>query len=478
MERKEEIRALRIKKAAYPAQAVPHIPIGELRKRFVALTKAKKNITAVGRIVALRGHGGAVFMDIADASGKLQVLFRKDILGEKPFLEARDLLEAGDFISAQGPLFKTAQGEETLEAKKAFLLAKALLPPPTHFYGLKDTEERFRYRALDLLVNEEVRERFFQRSRIVDALRSEFLAAGFLEVETPVLQPIPGGASARPFTTHLNALDFELYLRVAPELYLKRLLVGGLERVFELGRAFRNEGMDATHNPEFTMLEAYWAYQDAEELLKFVETIFTNLVKEITGNTIVFRGKNIALKKPFSKISFAQALKKFASLDIMKANDSAVEKAAEIAGADMKAHPTRAEQLDAIFKKRCLEHFQNPTFVVEHPLELSPLAKAKDGKPAIADRFQLIVGGMEVVNAFSELNDPVEQRKRFEAQEKARKQGSEEAQRMDEEYLETMEYGMPPAAGLGIGVDRLVMLLTDAPSLREVILFPTMRPRS
>ena len=489
MERQEEIRQLRLKKIedmraqnleAYPGAAVLRTPIKDVLVRFAALVRSKDPVRFSGRVTSTRGHGGILFLDVEDESGIMQVIVRRDALGGTAFRQLEELLDVGDFVAVHGRVTKTRRGERSVDATHIKIIAKALLPPPAKYSGLKDVEERFRKRHLDLTLNKEVRARFLKREKLVSSLRNFLGKNGFLEVETPMLQLLPGGASARPFATHLNALDLDLYLRVAPELFLKRLLVGGFEKVYELGRAFRNEGMDATHNPEFTILEFYWAYQDAKGLMAFTEKMFLEIVRTLIGRsarTFFFHGKAVTLKTSFPTITFQEALKRYANIDVTTVRDAEVLRVAEEFGVDSKAHPTRAEQLDAIFKKRCLEHLWNPTFVIEHPIELSPLAKAKPADPSVAQRFQLVVAGMEVVNAFSELNDPKEQRRRFEMQEQARTAGSQEAQRLDEEYIEALEYGMPPAAGFGMGIDRLVMLLTDAPSLREVILFPTMRPK-
>ena len=489
MERQEEIRQLRLKKIdvmhaqnleAYPGAVALRTSIKDVLTRFAALVRSKSPVRLSGRATSTRGHGGILFLDVEDESGIMQVIVRKDALGDAAFTQLEELLDVGDFVLANGRVTKTKRGEKSLDAMHVKIIAKALLPPPAKYSGLKDAEERFRKRYLDLTLNKEVRARFVKRAKLVSSLRNFLEKNGFLEVETPMLQLLPGGASARPFSTHLNALDLDLYLRVAPELFLKRLLVGGFEKVYELGRAFRNEGMDTTHNPEFTILEFYWAYQDAKGLMAFTEKMFLEIARTLLGRsarTFSFHGKAVTLETSFPTITFHKMLKRYANIDVVTARDAEVLHAAEECGVESKVHPTRAEQLDAIFKKRCLENLWNPTFVIEHPIELSPLAKAKFDDPSVAERFQLVVAGMEVVNAFSELNDPKEQRRRFEAQEQARTAGSQEAQRLDEEYIEALEYGMPPAAGFGMGIDRLVMLLTDAPSLREVILFPTMRPK-
>ena len=408
---------------------------------------------------------------------KIQIYFKKDILGENYDL-AIVALDIGDFIEAEGKLFKTKKGEETLEVINWRMLSKSLLPLPEKWHGLQDVEERFRRRYLDLLMNEAVRVRFVARSKIVNALRGFLEKNGFLEVETPMLQSIPGGALARPFKTHHNALDSDFYLRIAPELYLKRLLVGGLEKIYELGKCFRNEGIDASHNPEFTMAELYAAYWDEEKMTDFVEDIFLALVK-ILGKKqeIEFQGKKIVFKKKFTRIGFKELLRRYAQVvDYDRETRESLSVRAKQLGIEVGTHESKGKIADEIYKKICRPYLVQPTFVVNHPLDISPLAK-KAEKEGEVRRFQLIAGGMELANGFSELNDPLDQRKRFEEQEKIRGGGEEEAHRIDEDYLEAMEYGMPPAAGLGIGIDRVVMLFTDTKNVREILLFPTMKPR-
>lgn len=484
----EEIRSERIKKLSelenrgiegYPAGVSRTHEIAAILKKFPAFMKGRKANTIVGRVMARRGHGGATFADIRDGSGQIQVLFKKDVL-ELEYDRLSETGDIGDFIEVTGKAFKTKKGEPTLEVHKWRILAKSLRPLPEKWHGLQDVEERFRKRYLDLLVNEGVRERFLIRAKIISTLRALLVSSGFVEVETPLLQPIPGGALAKPFKTHHNALDVDFYLRVAPELYLKRLLVGGFERVYEIGRNFRNEGIDATHNPEFTMLEAYAAYWDENDMMTFVEDSMVDLVKTVVGKKgeVSYDGNSIQFKKPFGRVSFKDMLKKYALIPDYDAEtrDGLALRARQL-GIDAAPHESKGKIADEIFKKIARPKLIQPVFVINHPLDISPLAKKRAENPAEVRRFQLIAGGMELANAFSELNDPLDQRSRFEEQESMRGSGEEEAHRIDEDYIEAMEYGMPPAAGLGVGIDRLAMLLTNVKNVREVVLFPTLKPK-
>ncbi len=485
----EEIREARIEKLKklrkagvnpYPAKSSRTHTIGEAVDDFDKLAKEGQKLILVGRVMAKREHGGSTFLDIEDGTGKTQLLFKKDSLGEKDYQFFLDTIDIGDFIEAHGILFKTKQSEKTLEVEKWGILAKSLLPLPEKWHGLQDVEEKYRKRYLDLLFNPELKAKFIERTKIIEHIRQFLIANGFMEVETPVLQTIPGGANAKPFKTHLNTLDMELYLRIAPELYLKRLLVAGFEKVFEIARNFRNEGMDREHNPEFTMLEFYAAYWDYGKLMDFLEEMLEHIVKGNFGKTkIKFQGKEIDFKGPYKRIAFNDLFKKYSGLDYDESGENDLKKKAEELGITIEKSMTKGNVGDEIYKKVARPNILAPTFVVNHPLEISPLAKKLDGDPEHVARFQLIAGGMEVLNGFSELNDPVDQLERFEKQESvAKKLGNEEAHRMDEDFVEALEYGMPPAAGVGIGIDRLVALLTDSHSIREVILFPLMKPRS
>jgi len=490
-----ELRKIRLKKLEaikkalinpYPEKTKRTHKVNEALKDFNKLSRSKKEVILVGRIRSLREHGACAFLHIEDGSssspqdglGKIQVFFRKDRLGERGYKFFLDNFDIGDFIEVRGILFKTKKGEKTIDAADFKMLAKSLLPLPEKWHGLKDVEEKFRKRYLDLIFNPEIKKKFEVRTRIIKEIREFLEKEGFLEVETPILQPIYGGAKAKPFKTHLNALNIYLYLRIALELYLKRLLVGGFEKVYEIGKCFRNEGIDRAHNPDFTMLEFYWAYADYKALMKLTEKMLGAIVKKIFGKLeIAYEGKKINLKSPWPRIEFSQLVRKYTKINLEEINLEALRKEAQKLKVDFEKAADKAQIADEIYKKFCRPKIWQPVFVIHYPLGFQPLAKALEGNPKKLANFQLVIGGMEFCNAFSELNDPIEQRKRFEEQEKLFKQGLEEAQRMDEDFLEALEYGLPPAAGFGMGIDRLVALLTDSHSLREVILFPTMRPR-
>ena len=483
----EKIKEERLKKlnkiihsglSPYPVFLKRDFEIQKVIKNFSKFEKAKKEIIIVGRIRSIRSHGGITFSNIEDGTGKIQIVFKEDTLGPvsyKFFLENFDI---GDFIQTKGSLFKTKTGEKSLLVSDYKILAKSLRPLPDKWHGLEDVEIRFRKRYLDLIFNPEVKEKFILRSKIIQEVRNYLQKENFLEVETPILQPIYGGARAKPFKTHLNALDLDLYLRISPELYLKRLLVGGFEKVFEIGKCFRNEGVDRFHNPDFTMLEFYWAFSDYKILMKFTEDFLETLVKKITKKTkIIYQDKEINFKKPFPRIEFDALFKKFLKLDYDVINQKALLEKARALGLDLDENLPKFEIADEIFKKIIRPEIWQPTFVIHYPVGFQALAKPLETNPKRLANFQLIVAGLELVNSFSELNDPLEQKQRFEEQEKLYKSGFEEAQRRDEDFIEALEYGMPPAAGFGMGIDRLVILLTNSYSLREVILFPTMRPK-
>lgn len=483
----EDIRDERIKKLEilrksgidpYPVSVRRDFSVAEALKNFSKLAKSGKPSHIAGRITAVRGHGGAVFFDINDGL-TIQAFIKKDEIGDELFSLFRDTTDIGDFVELKGTFFLTKKKEKTLKVLGWKMLAKSLRPLPEKWHGLQDTEERFRKRYLDLLANEEVKKRFILRSKIISEIRSFLDKEGFLEVETPILQPLAGGALAEPFKTHHNALDSDLFLRIAPELYLKKLLVGGFSKVYELGRNFRNEGIDVTHNPEFSMLEMYEVYRDAEYLRNFTEKFLKNILKKITKkDEFQFDGNKISFTKKFSVIAYNDVLKKYALIinPEKETRDDLALKAQQF-GIKTEKFEDKEKILDNIFKKLCRPKIIQPTFVVDYPAGSSPLAKRKTGSPELLDRFQLIIGGVEAVNAFSELNDPMDQRQRFEEQDKARERGEKEVSPSDEEYLEAMEYGMPPAAGLGIGIDRLAMLLSDTHNIREIILFPTLKKK-
>ena len=481
----DEIRKNRLKKLkaiegagllVYPAETKRTHKCFQALEEFFKLSRVKKEIILVGRIMSLRQHGGIVFCHIKDGSEQIQICFKKDRLGQKNFQFFVENFDIGDFIEARGVLFKTKRGEKTLEAADYKILAKSLLPLPEKWHGLQDIEERHRKRYLDLIFNPENKEKFILRSKIIKELSSFLEAEGFLQVETPILQPLYGGAKARPFKTHLNTQDIDLYLRISPELYLKRLLIAGFEKIYEIGKCFRNEGIDKMHNPDFTMLEFYWAYADYKEMMKFTERMFSDLLKNLFGCLkIRYLSKEINFKPPWKRIEFNQLIRKYTKINLDEINLEALKKEAEKLGIDSKGE--KAEIADAIYKKICRPKIWQPTFIIHHPLGAFPLAKQLEKNPNKTANFQLVVADIELINAFSELNDPIEQKRRFEEQEKIFKAGFEEAQRMDKDFLEALEYGMPPATGFGMGIDRLTALLTDSHSLREVILFPTMRPK-
>ena len=460
----------------YPEATPKHKSIADLLDSFASLARTGRSVTGVGRIMGIRGHGALLFVDLRDASGEIQALVSKKALGSSAFAQMQ-LFDLGDIVAVSGSLAKTKRGEKSIQAKKVVLLAKSLRPLPDTWYGLKDTDERFRDREVDFLLNPESVERIKTRARVLTSLRESMTQEDFIEVETPILQAVPGGATAKPFQTKLNALNMQLYLRVAPELYLKRLIVGGLERVYELGPSFRNEGMDTTHNPEFTSLEFYWAYQDLEGLISFTEKLLKKTVKDALGKTKVqYRDKTYDFGKKLARVEYTEALKEVAGVDVLTASDGDIAKAAKKFNVPTK-DVVRAQIIDHLFKKAVAPKLPEPCFVLHHPLTLSPLAKASADNPNIARRLQVYVGGFEAVNAYAELNDPEEQRRRFAEEAKKRKAGDDEAQQKDEDFIRALEYGLPPTAGWAVGVDRFVMFLTDAPSIREVIAFPTMRPK-
>jgi lysyl-tRNA synthetase class 2 len=427
--------------------------------------------------MAIRDFGKAAFLQLQDRGGRLQVYVQRAEVGDDQFAVFR-ALDLGDIAGFEGRLFRTRTGELTLQARRVRYLAKALRPLPEKWHGLQDVELRYRQRYLDLLVNPDSLKVFRVRSRVLQVIRSFLTARDFLEVETPMMQPIAGGALARPFVTHHNTLDLELYLRIAPELYLKRLVVGGIDRVFELNRNFRNEGVSTQHNPEFTMLEFYQAYATYRELMTLTEEMIAELAGQITGGTTVTYGAHqVNLAPPWARLSVAEALARATGLSAAEIEDEGrLRRLAGEHGPPLAADLPYGKVLIEAFERTTEATLIQPTFVVDYPVEVSPLARLADRDPRIVDRFELFVVGRELANGFSELNDPDDQRRRFEAQLRAKHAGDEEAHAMDEDYLRALEHGMPPTAGEGIGIDRLVMLLADAPSIRDVILFPQMRP--
>jgi len=442
----------------YPYEYEGVTPVAEVHAAHDALDAGEETDLAyrvAGRMTARRGHGGAAFIDLLDRSGKLQIHAKRDVLGEGSF-ETLTSLDLGDIVGVDGTAFKSRRGELSLRARDWKLLAKSLREPPEKFHGLEDVETRYRHRELDLIANEEIRELFILRSRVVTAVRAWLDERGFLEVETPILQPLYGGALARPFVTRHNALDRDLFLRIADELYLKRLIVGGLERVYEIGKDFRNEGISHKHNPEFTMLEWYEAYADYEDIARRLE----ELVEHVAG-AVGYAGP-IDFSTPWRRLTLREAIVERTGIDIAAAEE-------------LPGEGTRAKRVDDLLSKEVEPELQAPTFVLDYPKELSPFAKDHRSEPGLVERFECFAGGMEFANAFSELNDPDEQRARFEQQRADAAGGDEETQPYDEDYLRALEHGMPPTGGIGIGIDRLVMLLSGRRSIREVVLFPAMR---
>ncbi len=447
------------------------------QKTKEALAEHPIQCTIAGRIVALRRFGKAAFASLQDGTDRLQVYLKKDLLGDAQ-QEVCELLDLGDWIGVSGTLFRTKTNELTIEVHTLTFLSKALRPLPEKWHGLTDVETRYRQRYVDLIANPGVQEIFAIRSRIIASIRGFLLERGFLEVETPMMQPIPGGATARPFVTHHNALDMDLYLRVAPELYLKRLIVGGLTRVFEINRNFRNEGISTIHNPEFTMLEFYMAFADYRDLMELTEDLFARLAQEVLETTTLhYQGQEIRMARPWARWSFMQAILEINKLEPVVTTDRAAAlAAARRLNVEVDEQASLIEVLNAIFEATVEPNLIQPTFVTDYPTELSPLARRKDADPSLTDRFELYIAGRELANAFSELNDPLDQRHRFEQQVQQREAGNEEAHYLDEDFLRALEYGMPPTAGEGIGIDRVVMLFTNQASIRDVILFPQLRP--
>ncbi|NTU42823.1 MAG: lysine--tRNA ligase [Nitrospirales bacterium] len=474
----EELRGMGID--PYNGRFAPESKAADIHAQYNEATKEEleagdNRTSAAGRIVAMRDFGKACFGHIQDTTGKIQVYFRKDILGEKYDLLKK--LDIGDIIGAEGKLFRTRTNELTLEVKEFVFLSKALNPLPEKWHGLKDIEMRYRQRYVDLIVNPDVKEIFAKRSAIIKGIRDFLETHGFIEVETPMMHQIPGGAAAKPFKTHHNALGIDLYLRIAPELYLKRLLVGGYERVFELNKNFRNEGISTRHNPEFSMLEFYMAYKDYTFLMSFTEEIFSHIAMKVLGTLqIPYGDQTIDLTPPWPRIPMLEALKQKGVPDEVIKDAAFAKEWARSRRMDIKDGYSHGKILDEIFSALVEPELIQPTFITDYPVELSPLAKRKQDEPELVERFELFIAAREIANAFSELNDPIDQKGRFLKQVEDKQKGDEEAHWMDEDFVTALEYGMPPAAGEGIGIDRLVMLLTNSQSIRDVILFPQMKP--
>ena len=459
-------------------------PFGQRFDRTAAALKIQENfddlegsiVKIAGRIMAKRRHGKAGFANLQDLTGNIQLYFRKDDLGEDKY-ELFKKLDIGDILGIEGEVFRTQKGEISIHVRDLVYLSKSLHPLPEKWHGLKDVELRYRQRYVDLIVNPEVKEVFIKRSRIIKEMRNYLDERGYLEVETPMMQPIAGGATARPFITHHNALGMDLYLRIAPELYLKRLIVGGLEKVYEINRNFRNEGISTRHNPEFTMLEIYQAYGDFETMMDLAENLIASVVNKINGSLIVeMEGQRIDFTLPWQRISMLEAIEKYTGVNFTSINsDEEARAAARSLNMEIDDKITRGELINEVFEEFVEQKLIQPTFVYGHPVEISPLAKKNATSPEFTDRFELFIMQREIANAFSELNDPIDQKERFQKQVEKRAQGDSEAHMMDEDYINALEYGMPPAGGMGIGIDRLVMLITGSPSIRDVILFPTLR---
>jgi lysyl-tRNA synthetase class 2 len=436
----------------------------------------EKIISIAGRIITKRVMGKASFCNIRDLKGDIQAYVRRDNLGEQPYADFKKY-DIGDIVGIQGEVFKTHAGEVTVRAKEIVLLSKSLQILPEKYHGLKDTDTRYRQRYVDLIVNPEVRDTFIKRSLIIREIRNYLDGNGFIEVETPVLVPNAGGAAAKPFSTHHNALEQDIYLRISLELYLKRLIVGGMERVYEIGRVFRNEGLSVRHNPEFTLLELYQAYTDYYGMMDLVENLIRNVAQKVLGTTkISYDGLEIDLSKPFERLTMVESVKKYANVDFDQISDEESAKAlAKEHHIEYEERHKKGDILNLFFENYVEEHLDQPIFIMDHPVEISPLTKKKPDNPDYTERFELFITQREMANAYSELNDPIDQRKRFEAQEALRAAGDEEANQMDEDFLNALSYGMPPTGGIGIGIDRFIMLLTDSSAIRDVLLFPTMK---
>ncbi len=437
-----------------------------------------KFVSIAGRLMSKRGMGKASFCDIQDRDGRLQVYVRIDEIGEESY-EKFKKFDIGDIAGVKGEVFKTHKGEISIKAKEVLLLAKSLQPLPEKWHGLKDTDMRYRQRYLDLIVNPEVKKTFIIRSKIIKEIRKFLDERGFLEVDTPLLNTIPGGAAAKPFITHHNTLDIDLYLRIAPELYLKRLIVGGMEKVYEMGRMFRNEGMSIKHNPEFSMMEVYEAYNDYKGMMELTETLVSTVAQNVLGSTkIVYQEQEIDLTPPWKRMTMSEAVKQQTGVDFdsIKTDEEARSIAKE-KKLHLEGNLTKGEILNLMFEEFVEEHLIQPTFIYDYPVEVSPLTKKKPDNPELTERFEVFITSREMGNAYSELNDPIDQKERFMNQMKKREAGDEEANMIDDDYINALEYGLPPTGGLGIGIDRLIMLLTNSYSIRDVLLFPTMKPR-
>lgn len=436
-----------------------------------------KQVSVAGRLMSKRVMGKASFFDLRDREGKIQLYVTRDDMGEEVYKKFKKL-DIGDLVGVTGEVFRTQKGEISVRTNGYTLLSKSLLPLPEKFHGLRDTDLRYRQRYVDLIMNPEVKRTFEIRSKVITAIRNYLDARGYMEVDTPILNTIPGGAAARPFITHHNTLDIDMYMRIAPELYLKRLIVGGFERVYEMGRQFRNEGMDVKHNPEFTTMEVYEAYTDYEGMMNLTEDLISTVAKEVLGTTkVTYQGEEVDLAPGWARMTMMESIKKYAGIDFAQTTtDQEAEALAKSVGVEVEKGMSRGEIISLTFEEKVEENLVQPTFIYEYPVEVSPLAKRYKDNPAFTERFEIFITRREFGNAFSELNDPIDQKERFMKQVEKREAGDEEANMMDEDFVTALEYGMPPTGGLGIGIDRLIMLLTDSASIRDVLLFPTMKP--
>lgn len=461
----------------YPSKSQRTHTAKQALDNFDDLSKSKKEISLAGRIRTIRVHGGLTFMNLEDQSGQIQLFFKRDAMGQEKY-DALEVFDIGDFIQTEGILFATKRGERTLNVKDYQILTKSLLPLPEKWHGLKDEEERYRKRYLDLIINKDVGDLFLKRTEFVNNIREYLNESNYTEVETPVLENIPGGADAEPFITRHNKLDINLYLRISLELHLKRLIVGGFEKIYEIGRVFRNEGISTQHLQEFTMLEFYWAYADYEDLMNFVEKFYTSVIEKTFG-TLKIKYKNSVLnfRTPWPRIDYREIVLKESRVDIdLYPTKEDMQKVLKEKGIKVDPKAGRGRLIDQLYKKIVRPKLIQPSFLINHPLDISPLAKKKDGDQTKTQRFQVLIAGAEIGNGFSELNDPIDQRERFVLQDKLRKEGDAEAQMMDEDFVLALEYGMPPAAGFGVGIDRFFMILTNQESIKDTVFFPMMKP--
>lgn len=474
LDKLEEIKKLGID--PYPSKSQRTHTIEKALGNFDSISQDKKEIFLVGRIRTMRVHGGLTFMDIEDQSGKIQLLLKNDEISKEAYGFINNL-DIGDFLEAKGVLFKTKKGEKTLNVKGYKILAKSLLPLPEKWHGLKDEEERYRKRYLDLIMNKEVKKLFIKRAEFIKNIRNYLDKSGYMEVETPVLESVPGGADAEPFITHHNKLDVNFYLRISLELHLKRLLVGGFEKIYEIGKVFRNEGTSTQHLQEFTELEFYWAYADYKDLMKFIEDFYTAIIQKTFGSLeIKYENYTLSFKTPWPKIDYREIVLKESGVDIDKhLTKEDMQKIVREKGIKVDPKAGRGRLIDQLYKKLIRPKLIQPSFLINHPLDISPLAKKKDNDYTKTQRFQILIAGAEIGNGFSELNDPIDQEERFEAQAVLRQAGDREAQMMDEDFIQALEYGMPPAAGFGVGIDRFFMILANQESIRDTVFFPMMR---